>query len=69
MARIDLKKSAGLSLNYDNGSITSDDFKFERKKDFHIKEISQQLLNEEVTSPDYFFTKYYNCDHFASARL
>ncbi len=62
MARIDLKKSAGLSLNYENGSITSDDFKFERKKDFHIKEISQQLLNEEVTSPDYFFTKYYNCD-------
>lgn len=62
MTKIDLKKSAGLSLILDEGELTLQDAQFASKTDFTIKMVKQQLLNKDLTYPEIVYTKYLGLD-------
>ena len=63
MAKIDLKKSAGFDLVYDQGSLISQDLTVKRSKMFSIDDIREQLLNRELSYPEHCYTKFYSLDH------
>ncbi|MCK9368451.1 hypothetical protein M0R04_00525 [Candidatus Dojkabacteria bacterium] len=63
MAKIDLRKSSGISLYYDNEQLTTSDVTFGNVQTYHIDRLRSQLLNNDVTCPDIFFHKYTNLDH------
>ncbi len=63
MARIDLKKSSGFSLSFDQGNIASSDLSHKTYKDVSIDELRPQLLNQELSHPNSIYRKYYSLDH------
>ncbi len=63
MARIDLKKTSGFPIEYDNENLVVKDFSFEKKIDICIDKVRDQLLNKELTCPDIFYTKYKGLDN------
>lgn len=62
MTRIDLKKSSGFPLIYDGENLISDELSYSDKRVFSISDLKNQLLNDEVTCPDFFYIKYSNWD-------
>lgn len=72
MARVDLKKSAGFSLYLDDAELSTQDMQFEEVGTVDLEQIRPQLLNEELSSPESFYSKYMGFDHdkiFSSKRL
>lgn len=63
MARIDLMKSSGFSLSYDNGEITSPDLSFNEVLNVPVTEMTPQLLNKDLTSPEIFYKRYRTIDN------
>jgi oxalate decarboxylase/phosphoglucose isomerase-like protein (cupin superfamily) len=63
MAKIDLRKSSGISLFYENEQLVTQDVTFGSVETYHIDRLRSQLLNNDVTCPDIFFHKYMNLDH------
>ena len=62
MAKIDLKSATGLSIIYENDSLIFKNSSFQKKKDFTIDDIREQLLNKELDCPEIFYKKYYSVD-------
>lgn len=62
MKKIDLKKNSGLSLVYENENLVTDEVKYLREKKVSIESIRPQLLNDNLQSPDYFYSKYSRLD-------
>lgn len=63
MAKIELKKSSGLPLLLDNNELSALEGKYERKRTYSIDDVRHQLLNEELSFPQIFYTKYFKIDH------
>lgn len=62
MAKIDLKSATGLSIIYENDALIFKNSSFQKKKDFTIDDIREQLLNKELDCPEIFYKKYYSVD-------
>ncbi len=62
MARVDLKKSCGLNIVYDGQELHFADMTFNEKLSVSVDEIRPQLLNQELTCPEIFYTKYKGVD-------
>lgn len=62
MAKIDLKKSAGFSLILENNELTSTDFLPKTMLVAEIEDVRSQLLNEDLSYPEIFYTKYLTFD-------
>lgn len=62
MAKIDLKKSAGLSLLLEDQELIAQDAQFASKADYTIKMVKNQLLNKDLTYPEVVYTKYIGLD-------
>ncbi len=72
MARIDLKKSSGFALSFDQGEIFSSDLEYSDCKNVTIDSLRPQLLNHDLSYPDVVYKKYYSLDHdkiFSSKKL
>jgi hypothetical protein len=62
MTRIDLMKSSGFSLSYEDDRLTSPDLAFNEVVHVSVQEMTPQLLNKDLTSPEIFYTKYRTLD-------
>lgn len=72
MAKVDLKKSLGYSMVYDEGKILPQDISYGEIKEYSIQDMSYQLLNSELTYPEIVYSKYISLDNegiFASKKL
>lgn len=63
MAKIDLKKSSGFSLYYENNVLSAQDLTISRSGEVPIEDIRPQLLNQELSYPEVFYSKYLKLDH------
>jgi oxalate decarboxylase/phosphoglucose isomerase-like protein (cupin superfamily) len=63
MAKIDLKKSSGFSLFYENEDLITQDLSYSRHGSVTIDDIRIQLLNQELSYPETFYYKYLKLDH------
>lgn len=61
--KIDLKKSAGISLCYEKSQLVSKDFSFKKIVCYKINDIREELLNQELYCPESFYKKYIGADH------
>lgn len=55
-------KSSGFSLSYDSGKLVSTDLSFNEVVNVPVTEMTPQLLNKELSSPEIFYTKYKTLD-------
>jgi oxalate decarboxylase/phosphoglucose isomerase-like protein (cupin superfamily) len=62
MAKIDLKKNLGFSVEIEFDEIVSSEIPYASTLSVGISEMKHQLLNSEITCPDVFFRKYYKFD-------
>lgn len=62
MAKFNLKKSLGFSVEIDDDQIVSSDIPYTSSLSVGISEMKHQLLNSEITCPEVFFRKYYKFD-------
>src|SRR5690606_2370845 len=62
MSKIDLKKASGLPIYYDGESLTSPDMQISDVVNVSVDDIRAHLLNEDLTSPEIFYSKYLGID-------
>jgi len=62
MAKIDLRKSAGIPLSYNGTDLQPQGLKFKNVFTVNIKEIRSQLLNKSLNCPECFYTKWEELD-------
>jgi oxalate decarboxylase/phosphoglucose isomerase-like protein (cupin superfamily) len=62
MAKVNLKKTSGLNLTYFNGSMKFENLTYSKSHDVRLEEMRAQILNEDLQSPEIFYTKYTNVD-------
>lgn len=63
MAKIDLKKSSGFAIFYDNDLLVMQDLVCPQSGNVDIETIRPQLLNEELSYPENFYSKFLKLDH------
>jgi oxalate decarboxylase/phosphoglucose isomerase-like protein (cupin superfamily) len=63
MAKVDLKKSAGVSVLFDGKELIFNDTSPSKTFMRGIGEVKTQLLNKELTCPDIFYVKYTRIDN------
>ena len=62
MRKINLKKNSGLNLVYEGGQIIFEKVTHSKNKVMTLDEMREQILNEDLQSPEIFYTKYSNLD-------
>ena len=62
MRKIDLKKTSGFNLVYEKDSFRFEKLTYSKNKVMTIDEMREQILNEDLKSPEIFYTKYANLD-------
>jgi oxalate decarboxylase/phosphoglucose isomerase-like protein (cupin superfamily) len=62
MRKISLKKNSGLNLVYEKDEILFEKAKFLKNSVVTLDDMRAQILNEELQSPESFYTKYSNVD-------
>lgn len=62
MRKISLKKNSGLNLCFEDGEIKFDKVTYSKNKLMTLDEMRSQILNEDLQSPENFYTKYSNVD-------
>lgn len=63
MAKIDLKKTSGLPIHIENELLVCSELEISEVKAVTVGDIRPQLLNQDLTCPDIFYTKYEGFDH------
>jgi oxalate decarboxylase/phosphoglucose isomerase-like protein (cupin superfamily) len=62
MRKIDLKKTSGLNLVYDKDCFKFEKITYSRNKLVTLDDMREQILNEDLQSPEIFYTKYSSLD-------
>ncbi len=62
MRKINLKKNSGLGLIYEGGNILFEKVTYSKNKVMTLDEMREQILNEDLQSPETFYTKYSHLD-------
>lgn len=62
MARLDLKKSSGLGMSYENDELLLQDVSSSQTQVYDLERTKPQLLNSEITCPEIFCRKYLDLD-------
>ncbi len=62
MRKIDLRKTSGLNLIYEKDSFRFEKVSYTKNKVMTIDDMREQILNEDLQSPEVFYTKYSNLD-------
>lgn len=62
MAKVDLKKSLGYSVIYEEDKLYPADLEFTSVKEYTIQMMVDQLLNDELTYPEIVYKKYLGLD-------
>ena len=63
MTKIDLRKSSGFPISFENDELLSTELKYSQKVVTSITDIQPQLLNNEINCPETFCKKYLNLDN------
>jgi len=63
MLKNDLKKISGLSIKFEGGRLICEDLNINDTVDISVNDIRAQLLNQELSCPEIFYTKYVSLDH------
>ncbi len=62
MRKISLKKTSGLNLVFEKNAFRFEKVSYSKNKVFTLDEMRPQILNEDLQSPEIFYTKYSNLD-------
>ncbi len=62
MARLDLRKTLGFSVQIDNGEVVDSELSYVSSQSYAIKDMKSQLLNPDITCPEIFYTRYLGFD-------
>ncbi len=62
MRKIQLRKTSGLNLIFEKDKIIFDKVHYSRNKVITLDDMRPQILNEDLQSPEVFYTKYSNVD-------
>ena len=62
MRRLQLKRTAGLNLMYEGEEMKFEGVNYAKSKVVTLDDIRPQILNEELQSPEVFYTKYSSLD-------
>lgn len=63
MAKIDLKKLSGFPLMYENDTLVMPDLSCIKQESIFIDQMRDQLLNQDLSSPELFYKKFLQIDH------
>ncbi len=58
MTKIDLRKSSGFPIHFENETLMASGLQFQQIQRIGLDDIRKQLLNNEVTCPETFYDKY-----------
>lgn len=63
MARLDLRKAAGIPISLNEGEILFDGFTYQTKRSYGLEHIKNELLNDDVHTPENISSTYFGIDH------
>ncbi len=62
MRKISLKKNSGLNLAYEKDEVRFEKVKYFKNQTVTLEDMRSQILNDELQSPEIFYTKYSSLD-------